>query len=45
MKNIRTKPPRGRKPALVVRLRALARELEQVATWIDGKRRHTLLKR
>jgi len=38
----RIKPPRGRKPALVTRLRSLARELEKVAQWIDGKRRHTL---
>ena len=41
----RIKPPRGRKPALVTRLRSLARELDKVAEWIDGRRRHTLLKR
>lgn len=43
MKKVR--PPRGRKPALVTRLRALARELEDVAEWIDGRRRHTLNQR
>lgn len=36
------KPPRGRKPALVTQLRSLAKELERVAEWIDGKRRYTL---
>lgn len=41
----KTKPPRGRKPALVTRLRSLAKELERVAEWIDGKRRHTLQRR
>lgn len=41
----KVKPPRGRKPALVVRLRSLARELERVAEWIDGRRRHTLNRR
>ena len=43
MKKVR--PPRGRKPALVTRLRALSRELDLVAEWIDGRRRHTLTKR
>jgi hypothetical protein len=38
----RIKPPRGRKPALVTRLRSLSFELDRLAEWIDGKRRHTL---
>jgi hypothetical protein len=41
-RKIRKTPPRGRKPAIVTRLRSLAREMDWLADWLDGNRRHTL---
>lgn len=41
-RKIRKNPPRGRKPAIVTRLRSLASELNWLADWMDGNRRHTL---
>lgn len=41
-RKIRKVPPRGRKPAIVTRLRSLASDLNWLADWLDGNRRHTL---